>query len=237
MIKDLVSVVVVSGDPTSEVAQRCFRALKSSTVDYELIVVHRKKDWSWSETNNQGAKAAVGEYILFLNDDVFVEYWTLSELVEIAKEPDVGVVGGLLLYETGRIQYAGGYAIQRADNTWELGQNHAYNDPSKVPFAGPVDTLHVVGAMEMTKRSVLDHIGLFDESFGTCCADTDFCFRAIEAGYRVMFTPEAIATHIELYTVANQPEQPERIRKGFERFSERWINGIPQRGTLECVSS
>ncbi|MBR9650562.1 glycosyltransferase family 2 protein [Thalassovita aquimarina] len=58
----------------------------------------------------------------------------------------------------------------------------------------PVDWL--AGASLMMRRSVLDEIGLFDETFFLYFEETDLCLRAHRAGYQTVFVRESDVTHI-----------------------------------------
>lgn len=49
----------------------------------------------------------------------------------------------------------------------------------------------------MVHRVVFDALGGFDESFPLTCNDVDFCLRARDAGFRVVWTPHATLTHID----------------------------------------
>jgi hypothetical protein len=63
----------------------------------------------------------------------------------------------------------------------------------------------VIGASLGLRQDVLDKIGLFDEGFFPAFyEETDLCFRARAAGYRVMFTPDAVGMHRETTTVARE---------------------------------
>ena len=47
------------------------------------------------------------------------------------------------------------------------------------------------------KKKVFDKIGYFDEKFFISCEDVDFCFRAMRAGLKVLYWPNAKAIHLE----------------------------------------
>jgi hypothetical protein len=54
----------------------------------------------------------------------------------------------------------------------------------------------LAGASLMMRRSVLDQIGLFDETFFLYYEETDLCRRATQAGYETHFVRESSVTHI-----------------------------------------
>ena len=73
-----------------------------------VIVKDAAFEFNWSRLNNYGMKFATGDVYVCLNNDVeVIEPEWLTRLVEKAIRKDVGVVGGLLLYEDNTIQHAG----------------------------------------------------------------------------------------------------------------------------------
>jgi GT2 family glycosyltransferase len=54
---------------------------------------------------------------------------------------------------------------------------------------------YVFGCCLLIKREVVEKVGLFDESYFSYWDETDYCFRAGEAGYRVVCIPEAKVWH------------------------------------------
>src|SRR5262249_17730933 len=76
-----------------------FRSWKPWIRENADIVIEILDAFNWSLFNNIAAREASGSFLLFLNDDIEVVQpdW-LEPLVELASEPDVGVVGPQLLY-------------------------------------------------------------------------------------------------------------------------------------------
>ena len=162
------------------------------------IVVETSLAFNWSLYNNLGVAAATGEFLLFLNDDIEVlEPGWLSALLEYAQDPEIGVVGPLLLYPDGRVQHAGMFLASSVGR-------HAFrfapaDDPG--PFGLALATRNVTavtGACMLMRRSVYDALGGFDEAHSVVNNDLDFCLRAGVSGLRVVFSPYARLTHHEL---------------------------------------
>lgn len=59
--------------------------------------------------------------------------------------------------------------------------------------SGPVDWLS--GASLMMRRRALDDIGLFDENFFLYFDETELCWRAHRAGWRVLYVRESRVIH------------------------------------------
>jgi GT2 family glycosyltransferase len=74
----------------------------------DVQVIRNQENYGFATACNQGAKAASGEFLLFLNNDTIpTEGWLNALVDEVERHPDVAVVGSKLLYEDGTIQHAG----------------------------------------------------------------------------------------------------------------------------------
>ncbi len=154
--------------------------------------------FNFSAINNFGRKAARGEYILLLNNDmqVITPGW-LGEMVALAAQPGVGGVGALLYYPDDTVQHAGvivglgGFA----------GHSHKYARRSASGYMFRQATVNnlsaVTGACLMVPAAVYDEVEGLDESFAVAYNDVDFCLRIRRAGYRILFTPYAQLYHFE----------------------------------------
>ena len=167
--------------------------------------------FNWSRFNNRGARAASGDMLLFLNDDIeMLDPSWLQTLVEQAARPEIGVVGPQLLYPDGRVQHAGMVLARRA-------ARHAFrffprDEPG--PFGLALtqrDVMSVTGACMLVRREVFDAVGGFDERHAIVNNDLDFNLRVRRAGYNVIYTPHVSLIHHEMVSRAkladtyNQP--------------------------------
>ena len=88
------------------------------TIEYMASMPHRvipfREKFNYSRINNFAVSRDEGEYILLLNDDteVISGGW-LDAMLEHAWRPEVGAVGGRLLYADGRIRHAGVIVVLR----------------------------------------------------------------------------------------------------------------------------
>jgi GT2 family glycosyltransferase len=68
----------------------------------------------------------------------------------------------------------------------------------RVVEAAPAQDVHyAMGAGMIVKRSVIERIGLLDPGYHSYYEETDWCARMIRAGYRVVYTPDAVIQHEE----------------------------------------
>jgi GT2 family glycosyltransferase len=179
---------------------------------------------------NLGAEMARGELLVFLNNDTLVHPRWLDHLVDAFDDPLVGVAGSMLLGEDGRVQESG--SIIFADGCgWNFGRGESV-DFAAVRVAR--DVAYCSGASLAVRRSLFADLGGFDRRFAPAYyEDTDLCFAAREAGYRVVVRPLSRVTHVE---GASNGADGEGGLKRFQRvnrttFLHKWRGALANQGT------
>jgi ADP-heptose:LPS heptosyltransferase/GT2 family glycosyltransferase len=215
-----VEVIVIDNIPTD---QPEWKAWLRDEADH---VIDQPGAFNWSVFNNAAAAAARGAYLLFLNDDIETDDagW-LRTMLDIAQRPEIGVVGPLLLYPNGTVQHAGMFL----STTHAV---HAYrflpgNDPG--PFGllqTQRDVTAVTGACMLMRRAVFAHLGGFEAAHSIINNDLDFCLRAGQAGYRIVYTPHARLTHHELASRAALPDTFDTAHF-YSAWRQRFLLGDP----------
>jgi GT2 family glycosyltransferase len=130
---------------------------------------------------NDGARHALGEYLLFLNPDVRLAPGAVVRLVEaMSARPETAVVGPRIDLE--RSRHA------------ELGSRI---DPLGSPIGSTASAkpFFVPGCVLMTRADVFHALGGFDDRFFMFVEDADYCWRALLAGHDVSVVPQAVAWH------------------------------------------
>ncbi|MDE0691909.1 MAG: glycosyltransferase family 2 protein [Gammaproteobacteria bacterium] len=194
-----------------------------------LKVVEAPEPFNWSRLNNQGMRHAEGDVFLFLNNDTEAacEGW-IDRLADVALRPDVGAVGGLLLYPDGLIQHAGvvtGFG-GCADHIY-VGTHPDAGQHMFVPPTVPRNVSAVTGACLAVARSTVDAIGGFDEGYRVVGSDVEFCIRAMHAGLRNVYLPDVRLVHHESQSrTKRDPEADvERLRAMIaQRPSDPYFN-------------
>jgi GT2 family glycosyltransferase len=157
--------------------------------------------------------------VVVLNSDMEARNGWLACLQYVGHEhDDIGIVGGRLLYPDGRIQFAGTVRNLGAPEWFDHRYRFKPDDWGPAGLAGPV--LAVTGACMYVKRELIERIGLLDESYPMAYEDVDWCLRAWQAGFRVMYFPAASLYHHESVTRGTDVGERERISQ--EVFWRRW---------------
>lgn len=165
-------------------------------------LVSSEKNLGFAAGNNLAMRHATGKYLLLLNPDTIVLEGALLGLWRfLTMQPAVGIVGGQLLNADDSLQSSTGIfpsvwselpLIKRAFRT---GRNTIQIATPEGNLVGNVVDW-VSGACLMIKREVVDDIGPLDEEFWLYTEETDWCFRARTAGWRVVSLPNARVYHL-----------------------------------------
>ena len=191
-----------------------------------IEVIEAELNSGFSANVNRGIRAADPAHdVVLLNSDVLPQRGWLACLQYAARDRDVGIVGGKLLYPDNRIQYAGTVRNLGAPEWFD----HRYR--FKPADWGPADvastTLAATGACMYITRAALDQIGLFDEAYPMGYEDVDYCLRAWQAGCHVVYAPAAQLYHLE--SVTRGTTVGERERASQRVFWERWSEFLDAR--------
>jgi GT2 family glycosyltransferase len=151
-------------------------------------------EFNFARICNIGARHASGDYLLFLNNDVEVQSpaW-LEKMIELADNPQIGVVGATLLYPDGTLQHAG--IEQTANGAWQ--HAHRGRKLADIDFHQTRCVSAVSGACLMMRRDRFFELGGFDERFPITHNDVDLCLRARRRGWFTAITPHAQLMHFE----------------------------------------
>lgn len=146
---------------------------------------------------NVALRRLKSEIAVLLNPDVIVPAGWLQQLVNAMQgDARIGVAGCKLVYEDDQtIQHAGGYIRppQAMPGHYRLGERDEGADEKETI----AEVEYVIGAALAVRRAVLERVGLFDEGFFLYFEDVDFCRRVRQAGYRVVYVPQARLIHLE----------------------------------------
>ena len=171
---------------------------------------------------NKGATFAIGEYLLFLNNDTNVQPGWLSSLVTLIESADdIGMVGSRLVYPTGQQQEAGGIVWNDASG-WNFGR---LDDPHKPEYNYVKEADYLTGAAMMIRSSLWEEIGGFDERYVPAYyEDTDLAFEVRKHGYRALYQPLSVVIHFE--GISNGTDLGSGIKRyqvvNKENFFNKW---------------
>jgi hypothetical protein len=155
---------------------------------------------------NRGAAETSSDYLLILNADAWLLPGALQSLVGVAeRDGSVALVGPRLRNPDGTLQRS----VRGFPTLWRLATEYFFlrklaprSRLLNAFYAGGFDHASerdaefVMGACMLVRRAAFDQIGPFDESFFLFSEETDWCYRARQAGWRIVFSPAAECVHV-----------------------------------------
>ncbi len=162
-------------------------------------LIQNSENVGFARANNRAIRECRGRYILLLNSDAFVAPGAMTQLLQAMEaDPQIGIAGANLFYPDGRPQSSHGQLPSLQSEVRSLfgldkRLRGAFPDSGALPFIG---TGYVEGACLMVRRQMFDQIGLLDERFYFYSEEIDLCYRAHQAGWKVVHVPSARVVHI-----------------------------------------
>jgi GT2 family glycosyltransferase len=195
-----------------------------AALDGDVTIIRNEVNQGFARASNQGAAAARGRHLLFLNNDTELHPGWLEPVVEILdREPDVGAVGALLLFPDGLVQHAGVTIVEFRDRPEPIfgGVHASYRSHPDAPgIRTRRDVRCLTAALLGVRREAFEAAGGFDEGFWNGNEDVDLCLRLNVAGWRLVYEPACVATHHES---VSGPERFSRLGDNERRLTDRWL--------------
>lgn len=154
---------------------------------------------------NAGWRAGRAPFVLFLNPDASIDPDAVRRLARVLEEDaSAGAAGPRILEGEGSLAFSQRRfprlsstfahalflhrAFSRAAWASELVRDEAvYEQPGSPDW--------ISGACMLVRRELLERLGGFDEGFFMYCEDKDLCRRIRDAGFEVLYEPDAVVRH------------------------------------------
>ncbi len=239
----------------ADMTQRCLEAIAENTpedLDYELVlvdngstdatpvlleelegdvrVIRNAENLGFARACNQGAAAAKGDVLVFLNNDTVVQPGWLEALLEtLGDKPRTAIAGAKLLLPDGRIQHAGvTLGLDACPFHW------MYKAEDSDIVNEERDFQAVTAACMAIGRERFEALGGFDEGFVNGYEDVDLCLKAKAAGYRVRYTPRSVVVHEESASFGRKEAED----ANWKRLKERWATRLlPDNRRFEALTT
>lgn len=167
----------------------------------EVRLIKLDKNYGFAGGYNRALEQVEADYFVLLNDDVEVTpHWVepVVEMLESNKQYAIAQPKLLMYDQRDTFEYAGaaggfidkfGYPFCRGRifNTVEKDQGQ-YDDPCEIFWAS--------GAAMFVKAEVWNQLGGLDEDFFAHMEEIDFCWRAKNCNYKVVYCPKSKVYHV-----------------------------------------
>ncbi|MDD3802870.1 MAG: glycosyltransferase family 2 protein [bacterium] len=225
-----------SSDRTTEIIYREFKNVR---------LIRNRRNVGFGAANNIAIARSAGEFIMLLNPDTVLENNAIRILVDhLKRDPKIGCAGAKLQYFDGTLQlscrkfpnyinvFFGRRSIIRhlfpknpVSREFML-ENMDYNCVQEVDW--------IMGAAMIMRRSTIEEIGSFDESYFLFVEDTDLCYRMMMASKKVVYVPSAHIRHFHGASVSKGFSKAQLHHNiGMYKFFRK--HSIPKNKLLEFV--
>jgi GT2 family glycosyltransferase len=185
-------------------------------LSHKIKLISLPSNLGFPKACNLGLRAACGDALLLLNNDTLMTPNSLENMLRcLYSEEDIGIVGPMTNYGSGRQQITEPFT-----NVDDIAARMNQPDSSKWQ-----QVERIVGICFLFRRELMNRIGVLDERFSPGhFEDDDYCYRARQAGYRLMIAGDAFIFHHGCSSFSMEKEKvvQELIRQNRQKFIDKW---------------
>jgi GT2 family glycosyltransferase len=189
-----------SSDNTIRVIENFLRV-----TDQNIVFIKNNDNLGFTKACNQAIQVSTGDYIFILNPDTEILNSSIKLMMQYLDDnDDVGVVAPQLVSQRSEIQFSCRTFPKYRDMFFEMLMLASFFPKSeffsrwKMRYFDHNSLREVdqpMGAALLLKRKVLESVGGLDERFIMFFNDVDFCKRICDAGFKIIFYPDAKVRH------------------------------------------
>ena len=198
----------------------------------DVYLIENSVNMGFSSAVNQGIGVAVGDYVILLNSDAVLESESVDRLISYMNEnQDTGICGGQLINPDGSRQNSFDNFPSLATELLNKSLLRLFF-PDKYPSKNmdcttPLNVDSIIGACFVIRKKCMQEIGLLDEDYFFFMEETDWCYRATKAGYKITFVPSARITHLQ-----GKSAEKIHIKSRIEYYYSRYLYFFKNHGKL-----
>jgi N-acetylglucosaminyl-diphospho-decaprenol L-rhamnosyltransferase len=172
----------------------------------EVLYLKNNENRGFAAAANQGSALATGDILLFLNSDTRLLPGEVEKVLSFMKDDaTIGIAGPQLVHEDMRPQRSFANApsllLEVVPFVRRAPRAPARYGMKRATASSARDVDSVIGAAMFVRAQVMRILEGFDEGFFFFLEETDFCMRAKQSGYRVLFFPSGRVIHLQGKTV------------------------------------
>lgn len=169
-----------------------------ASIESKVVPIFLGHNTGTTYSRNLALNKSIGDYIVVLDSDVELHTNTVETLRDVLVSlPDAGMVVPKLVYGSGRLQKSTDVfptLARKIERLLFLKKMENQEDQQGVTDK-IVEVDYAISAFWVFPRTMINKVGLLDERIFYAPEDVDYCIRIWKAGYRILYVPDAIATH------------------------------------------
>ena len=184
----------------------------------DILTIFNEENVGFPKGCNQGIELAMNEDVLLLNNDILAtENWLQLMQECLYSDPKIGAVGPISNSAYGDQDIEVSYA-----NLTEMW--HFANEYNRFTPSDWEQKLKLIGFCMLIRKEVIDEVGMLDEIFTPgMCEDSDYSFRVIQAGYKLVLCHNVFIHHFGSTSFGEMPEMRKALwEKNRKIFEEKW---------------
>lgn len=213
--------LVINDDGSQDRSREILKTYEAKGKEGRILftILYNEKNYGFSTTVNRGVKKANGEIVVLLNNDVIPDKGFLEPLLKHFSDEKMFAVGCMdKSVEGDHIVLRG-----RGLGQWQRG----FLVHSKGEVDGGNTTLWVSGGSGAFRKAIWEKLGGLNELMNPFYwEDIDLSYRALKAGYKILFEKESTVIHKHEEGIIKKTVPPRRVRVASYRnqFYFVWIN-------------
>lgn len=163
----------------------------------DIKIIRSERNLGFAGGNNLGIRKAIGEYLLFLNNDTFVRDDSISGLIErMRQNPQLGGISPKIMFadQRGGVQFAGYTPLSRITLRNNL-VGYKEQDCGQYDIHSPTPYLH--GAAMLVRRQVIEQAGEMPDIYFLYYEELDWSLQIRRKGYELEYNPSGTVYHKE----------------------------------------
>lgn len=210
-----VSEIVLVSDGSTDDTEAVFRQTAEGYPQVRSLLLFNEQRLGAPGSRNRGARAATNEFILFSDDDEFLEQGYAATCLDILLSRDAGIVSGRRIYllpgessADALARFGSGRLARRAYSP------HLLFLINEARFSGEVSQ-PIASAVMLTRRSTVLQTP-FDEHYGRANGyreESDFQVRVFLGGADVVMTDRVHSFHLPMAEVATGGQRTSRATR------------------------
>jgi GT2 family glycosyltransferase len=149
------------------------------------VFMQHGQNLGYCEGNNRAAEAARGQFLLFLNNDTWLETRSLEQLLAEVRRTGAGAAAPLILnYDDDSFQSLGAFGF----DLFGLASTRAFAPETR-------EVLMPEGCAYLVRRELFQELGRFDTEFFMFADELDLSWRVWISGHQAIGVPSAKLHH------------------------------------------